>query len=317
MAGSYDSSNLVAFQDYVRTYQDDLFQLGLAGAPSMKYFMKYPGVKGEHIITYDIIADIVKRFALDFAPDADTWTQYPSTIKSVLTKAEMRVSPKQDLLNYRAYLVDTKQKAEDHPYAQYIMEKASRKLNTQIEFDQLYTGDENGGGSNAADLFNGLLTLIADDQALGTPLLTPVATGVINSANAIASFEAVDDAIPEERKNGEEWLMRVGPALFKLYRRAYRSAAGFHPNNPDTDAMNEIMIDGSTTKVVMCPGMGSSQRIICTPKRNTYVAYDAENDTQMWEFEQDHRFVDMWCDYWFGGGFVVFHPDIIIINDQA
>lgn len=316
MAVSYKNSDLTAFQDYVRTYQDDLMSLGLVGAPSLKYFTPFQGIKGQHIITYDQFSDIVKRFAVAFAPDADTYTAKPATIASYATKAEIQFSPKQDFANYRAYLVKTKQKADDYPYTQYILEKASKKIQTQIEFDQLFTGDQNLGGDTAADMFTGLLTTIADDQAEITPVLTPVTTGVLTAGNIIASVEAVDDAYDLERRD-ENMVMLASDPVFKLYRRAYRLAAGYHPNNEDTDAMNEIMLDGSTTKLVRCPGMGTSQRLILTPERNLYIAYDADNDAEMWEFEGDHRYMDAWCDYWFGAGFILLIPEIVVINDQA
>ena len=77
------------------------------------------------------------------------------------------------------------------------------------------------------------------------------------------------------------------------------------------------MIDGSTTKLVSCPGMGSSQRLILTPERNLYYAYWADENADMWEFEQDHRKIDMWCDYWFGAGFIIVDNRIIKVNNAA
>lgn len=316
MAGSYNNADLTSYQDYVRTYRDELFQLGLVGAPSLKYFTQFSGIKGQHVITYDMISDIVKRFSLDFSVTADTYQQAPTVIYSYVQKAEIRFSPKDDFANYRGYLVKTKQDPAEYPYTRYIMEKASRKIKNQVEFQQLFTGDQNSGQNNAADIFNGLLTSIADDQALGTPTLTPVATGVLNPANIIANVEAVDDAYPLERRD-ENMIMMASDSVFKMYRRAYRAAANWHPNNEDTDSMNEIMLDGSTTKLVRCPGMGTSQRLILTPERNLYAAYDQDSDMDMWEFEKDHRFIDAWCDYWFGAGFILLRPEIVTINDQA
>lgn len=317
MANSYDNSDITAFQGYVRTFKDALMQLGLAGATSLKYFFPYIGLKGQHVVTWDQIQDIVKRFNLDFSADADTYSQHPIVIETHLTTAEIRFSPKADLLNYRGYLVKTKQKAEDYPYTQYVMDKASKKIKNQIEFQQLFTGVLNAGGSTAADMFNGVLTQFAIDQALPTPLLTPVATGVLTPANIIASVEATDDAYPLDRRDEDGMIMGCSDAIFKMYRRAYRAAAGYHPNNEDTDTMNEIMIDGSTTKLVRMPGMGSSQRLFVTPERNLWQGYDVENDQDMWEFEGDHRFIDAWCDYWFGAGVLLVRPEILVINDQA
>jgi hypothetical protein len=196
------------------------------------------------------------------------------------------------------------------------MDKMAQKIRTQQEFDQIFTGDAQVSPTNANEIFNGLLTLITDDQNAGTPVLTPVTTGALNAGSIIDQIEQMDDAIDEEYRTDDMKIL-CGPEVFKLYRRAYRAAAGFHPNNPDTDTRDEIMLDGTGTRLVSCPGMRGSQRLICTPSSNLYVAYDDPNDTSVFEMEQNHRTLDVWCDYWLGAGFLIFDPRIVYINDVS
>ena len=316
MAESVDRTELAAFRAYVEKHREDVLEMVLRGAPSLRYMTPYAGVTGELVLEWDDILDLIKPWSCDFAPDANTLKRYPVRIKSIFQKAELQFCPKQDFFTYKGYLVRTKQNAKDYPYARWAMEKAATKIKTQQEFQQLFTGTQVGSPTNAAGILDGLLTLITDDQALGTPLLTPVATGALVSATVVDQIEQMDDAINEEYRT-VDMRMYCSPTVFKLYRRKYRSLAGFHPDNDDTDTANEIMIDGSTTILTSCPGMGTSQRLILTPQSNVYYAYDGESDNEVFEMEQDHRNLDVWCDYWFGVGFLIFDPRILDINDQA
>jgi len=313
---SIDRTELAAFRAYVEKHSEEVMELTLRGAPSLQFMRPFPGVTGELVMEWDDIIDIIKPWAVEFAPDADTLKRYPVRVRSYFQKAELRMAPKSDFATYKGYLVQTKQDAADYPYARWAFEKASKKIRTQMEFDQIFTGDQVVSPTTAAGIFNGLLTTIADDLAAGTPVLTPVTTGVLTSANIIAQIEQMDDAINEEYR-GMDMRIYCAPEIFKMYRRAYRAASGYHPDNPDTDTMNEIVVDGSTTRLTKCPGMTGSQRLILTPQENVYYAYDGESDTEVWEFEQDHRYIDGWCDHWFGVGFLIYDPRIVYVNDQA
>lgn len=316
MAESINRTHLQAFRDYVEKHREDVLDLTLRGAPSLRHFTPFAGVTGELILEWDDIEDIVKPWAAAFGADANLLTRRPIRLKSYFQKAEASFIPKLDFYTYKGYLVRTKMNAKDYPYARWAMNKMATKIKTQQEFQQIFTGDQLVTPLVAADIYNGLLTLIADDQALVTPVLTPVTTGVLASATIVDQIEQMDDAINEEYRT-VEMAMLVAPEVFKMYRRKYRALAGFHPGNPDTDKEDEIKLDGSSTTLISCPGMRSSQRIILTPKSNLYYAYDDPSDDSVFEMEQNHRQLDVWCDYWGGVGFLIFDPRIVYINDQA
>lgn len=316
MAESVNRSELEAFRAYIEDHRDDVLQLILRGAPSLRHFTPYSGVAGELVLEWADVEDIVKPWAAAFEAVADLVNRRPIRIRSHFQKAEMQFTPKLDLLTYKGKREQTKQSAMDYPFARWAMEEMARKIKTQQEFQQIWTGNAVGSPTNAAGIFNGLLTLITDDQALGTPVLTPVTTGVLASGTIIAQLEQMDDAINEQYRT-EEMGMFVAPEIFRMYRRAYRSASGYHPGNEDTDTMDMIRLDGSMTTIISCPGMTGSQRVLLTPKRNIYYAYNDPTDDAVFEMEQDHRNLDVWCDFWSGVGFLIFDPRIVYINDQA
>ena len=316
MAESVNRTELAAFRDYVEDHRPDILSMTLRGAPSLPYFTPFSGVVGELVLEWDDIQDVIKPWAATFDAAADLFDRNPVRIRSHFQKAEATFTPKLDLLTYKGKREQTKQSAKDYPYAKWAMEKLAKRMKTQQEFQQIWTGDQAVSPSNASEIYNGLLTLIADDLAAGTPVLTPVTTGVLASGTIIAQIEQMDDAIDEEYRT-EEMAMFVAPEIFKMYRRAYRAAAGFHPDNPDTNAAMEMKIDGSSTTLINAPGMRGSQRILLTPKTNIYYAYNDPTDDSVFEMEQDHRNLDVWCDFWGGVGFLIFDPRIIYVNDQA
>lgn len=316
MAESINRTDLAAFRAYVEDHRDDILQLVLRGAPSLQHFTPFSGVVGELVLEWADVENIVKPWSADFSAAADLLNRKPIRIRSHFQKAEMSFTPKLDFFTYKGRLVQTKMDARDYPFARWAMEEMAKKIKTQQEFQQIWTGDAAVSPTTASEVFNGLLTVVSDDQNAGTPELTPVATGVLTESTIIDQIEQMDDAINEEYRT-EQMKMFVAPEIFRMYRRKYRAESGFHPGNPDTDAMDEITLDGSMTKLVSCPGMRNSQRIILTPSRNIYYAYDDPTDDSVFEMEQNHRNLDVWCDFWSGVGFLIFDPRIVYINDQA
>jgi len=316
MAESINRTDLAAFRAYVEDHRDDVLQLVLRGAPSIQHFTPYSGVVGELVLEWADVNNIIKPWAASFDAAADLIDRKPIRIRSHFQKAEMQFTPKLDFFTYKGRLVQTKMDAMDYPFAQFAMEEMANKIKSQQEFQQIFTGDQVASPTDANGIYDGLLTVIADDQGLGSPVLTPVTTGALVASTIIDQIEQMDDAIDEEYRT-EEMKMFVAPEIFRMYRRAYRDASGYHPGNPDTDAMDEITLDGSMTTLVSAPGMTGSERIILTPGRNIYYAYDDPSDDSVFEMEQNHRNLDVWCDFWGGVGFLIFDPRIVYINDQA
>lgn len=316
MADSINRTELSAFRDHVELHGPEILETALVGAPSTKHFTVFRGITGTKIIEFADMVNIVKRWSNDFAAIADTITRRPVTLRNHFHKAELSFSPKQDFETYKGFLVNTKQDAATYYFARWAMDRASRQVANQNEFDQLFKGVANAAGSDAVDIYNGLLAEITADQTSGTPVLTPITTGAFAPATIIAQIEQIEDSFDERtRRMGMRIL--VSPENFRMYRRAYRAASGFHPDNPDTDTRDEIMIDGSTTILCSCPGMTGSNRAIATFRENLYIAIDSESDKEVWEFEKRHRDIDAWLDYWYGSGILVLDPRMVYINDQA
>jgi hypothetical protein len=318
MANSVDYSDLQTLRNYVEVIGDEVMDLQLRGAPSLQYMYGHEGVTGKKQMEWVDINDIVKPWASPFAPDANTVDRKLITIENHFLKSELEFIPKEDYNHWKGYLRLMKETPESYPFARYIIEKATKKIATQLEFDTIWTADLAGTPTGASNFTNGLLTQIADDQALGTPVLTAVATGAITVSNAVDKVEQMDDAYNEEYRPTDMPLrMYCSPSVFKMYRRHYRTLNGYHPDFRNIDAKTEIQLDASSTILTVCPGMGSSQRLVLTPQDNIWFAYAYADDQETWMFDTEVRTLRAWSDYWFGVGFHIFDDRMIRVNDQA
>lgn len=315
---SINNADLQNYRNYVEQQRDAVFALTMTAAPSLKYFTMYPGVRGKDVLEWRDVEDLVKRWSADFNPDNDTLRRYPVIIENHFHKAELSIIPKLDFTHYKGTMMTTKMSPEEYPFIQYWLDMASRKIGQQMEFDQIFTGVENSGGNNAPDMFNGLLTTLATDQALGTPVLTAINTGAIADATVVDQFRQMADAI-SLRYLPLDMQMLVAPEIFNMYIRKRQSLSGFHPLDTNVENINEIMLDAVNTNIKLCKcmGMTGSQRIILTPKSNVYYAPFGSEDTNIWEFFLNHRQYDAFCDYRAGVGFMIFDPRIVYINNQA
>lgn len=315
---SINNADLQAYRNYVEQHRDAVFALTMTKAPSLQHFTMYPGVRGKDVLEWRDVEDLVKRWAAPFAPADDTLRRYPVIIENHFHKAELAIIPKLDFTHYKGTMMTTKMDPANYPFIAYWLNMASDKIAQQMEFQQIFTGDLDAGGNDAADMYNGLLTQIADDQALGSPVLTPVNTGALTAANIIDQMRAVDDAI-DEKYRPQDMQFLVSPSVFKMYIRERQKVSGFHPDDNHAAQKGMIALDGVDSNIMLCscPGMGNSQRIIATPKSNVWYAPFGENDTNIWQFETNHRQYDAWCDFRMGVGFMIFDPRILYINNQA
>lgn len=276
------------------------------------------GVRGKDTMEWRFVEKLVKRWSAPFNPDDDTFRRIPVIIENYFHKAEFSIVPKLDFGHYRGHMMDTKMKADEYPFIAYWMEQSTFEIETEMEYDQIFTGVQNLAGDDAEDMFDGLLTIISKDQALGSPVLTAVNTGALTEANIVDQFRQVADAV-QLRHLPSDMQMMVAPEVYNMYIRKRQALSGFHPLDSNAENTQEIMLDAVNTRIKLCKcnGMTGSQRIILTPKSNVYYAPFGENDMNIWAFEINHRQYDAWCDYRAGVGFLVYDPRVLYINNQA
>ncbi len=201
----------------------------------------------------------------------------------------------------------------DLPFEAFIMNYIMQKARENLLLQGVYSGVYNASGSTPADTMDGFNTIVATDQALGTPKLTPVTTGVITSTNVIDSIEAVYDGFGEAYK-GVKTEIKVNPQIFDWYNRRYRALHGAN-NNYNGMKTGRIPLDGAMCEIVREVGLGASQRTIGTIKEN--MVYGTASDSFNIDIQKFNRSIKILGDFKAGVEFKEFHSNALVINDQS
>jgi hypothetical protein len=318
MAVSTNLTDVNAYQGFVREYAQDIISRSFYGNQTADIATPHSGVKGKKVLTQLTLETLGRRFNKTFNPPANTVKFSPRELSVERGKFELQIQP-HDF--YDSYLGEfhrgTFNSTDEFPFESYVMMKVAEKQSTEIE-RAWWAGDKAASPASTDALtavINGWLTLITDDLAAGTPKLTAVATsgGTLTTSNTIQTMEAMFDALDPVLQSTDFGVF-VSPKVFSLYQRQYRNDYSKNTDNAQNGRMKLDFCDG---ELIRTPGMGSSSRIIMTPKENLHYGYDGITDASAFNFEKDHRNLDYWCDFLFGVEFGIFEQGWIVVNDLA
>jgi hypothetical protein len=131
-------------------------------------------------------------------------------------------------------------------------------------------GVYNSAGTTSLSMFNGFLTLIANEITASN--ITPVATGVTTTSNAVAAFEALAESCPiEVREMGG--IIYCGYGEFDKYKKNYRGSYPLVWGQQDRDKQ-EFQMDNLSFTIKPRSWMGTSQRLIATVANNLVFGTD-------------------------------------------
>jgi hypothetical protein len=318
MALSQNLTEAAAYQGFVREYSQDMISRSFFGNRTAGIATPHDGVRGKKVLNILTFETIGRRWNIAFAPPANTVKITPRELVVERCKFEFEFQPQ---LWYDSYLGEFHRgsfaNTDDFPFESFIFQKIAEKKSNEIE-KAWWTGDKAATPASTDPLtsvINGWLTLIADDLAAGTPKLTPVPTsgGAITTSNAISLLESMYDQLQPELQDIEFGVF-VSPKVYSLYQRAYRDANSKYTDNAQRGRMKLDFCDG---ELIRTPGMGSSSRVLMTPKENLHYGYDGLSDKDLFSFEKDHRSLHFWSDFLMGVEFGIFEQGYIVVNDLA
>lgn len=159
------------------------------------------------------------------------------------------------------------------PFAKFVTEQLVKSYWAAINDDTFLLGVRNPSGTNAAAIFTGIGTIIADEITAGN--LEAIVTGVITDANAVSKIDSFHENLPSYVKNKKlDFFCSWG--TFEKYRRNYRSEFGF---TFDPNQEGEYKLDGKSAILKPRSWMGNSERLIATPsnEKNLFVGIDGDN----------------------------------------
>ena len=318
MPVSQNLSDAAAYQGFVREYSADMISRSFFGNRTASIATPHTGVKGKKVLNILTLETIGRRWNLTFSPPANTVKITPRELVVERCKFEFEFQPQGF---YDTYLGEfhrgTFNSTDEFPFMSFILQKIAEKKATEIE-TAWWQGDKAASPASTDTLsavINGWLALITDDLAAGVPKLTPVTTsgGSLTISNVIGTIESMYDRLNPELQDMPFGVF-VSPKVFSLYQRAYRDTYSKYATTIQDGRMKLDFCDG---ELIRTPGMGTSSRIVMTPKENLHYGYDGIDDAQTFNFEKDHRSLHYWSDFLMGVEFGLFEQGFIVVNDLA
>lgn len=313
-----DHSYAISFQDYVRTYAEELFCELFYGFKTSDLAQTLEGIKGEHVFTQlEIDSNLARRWAKTFDP-LNAATTKPRILKTVLNKVDFAIVPQEYEKSYLGALRKKGQNPSDWPFQAFVMEKIMAVLMQEFEVAvwQGVESDTPSAGDYLRETFDGYLQIIID--AIDASTITPVATGAINAGNIITKFRDMWAAVSSVYKeNGTDFMMSY--EMYDLYRKAYKDAYKVDPaylqiTNAGYQGLQYELGNGNT-RIIPINGMAGSSRVIITPRENLAIGIDSASDV-MFNVEQDKRELHFWMDFRMGAQIMMQKDGILVVNDQ-
>lgn len=131
--------------------------------------------------------------------------------------------------------------------------------------------------------FDGLIKQVnaAAVQANATGYIDTVATD-ITAANVIKVLDAVYAAIPAEVVGKDDVAIFCGMDTFRLYTIALKNANLFHYNY-DGKANGELVLPGTTIKVIATPGLNGTKKVYAMRLSNIFFGTDLLDEQERFE----------------------------------
>lgn len=318
MSANHDYAR--SFQDYTRDFSDQLFTELFYNFQTADLVTTHEGVKGEKILTQlELGQNFARRWGKAFTPPANLIAFKPRKIKTALNKVDFSITPQDYESSYLGQFRKKGQKLNDMPFEGYTMDKVLAKLNTEFEdaIWQAVESDTASDGDYLRETFDGYLKIIADEITAGT--ITPVATGAITQNDIIDQLRDMWEEVGVPYKNAGVDIM-MSYSLYDTYRIAYKNAYKVDPAYSMITASGYegilFELGNSKTRIIPVVGLGSSNRIIITPRENLHMAIDDPSDV-MFNVEGVKRELHFWMDFRMGAQILIIQDGILVVNDQV
>lgn len=312
MSGSVTFASAEAFQDYIRDFHPTLISKLYHRFPSRALFTPIEMVKDEYILTELTIGSLAKKWDKDFSASTDKINFKPRKLTVTPYKIDLKIYPQEFEGSYLGRFRTPGFQPDDIPFYGYILDRIFATHQEELEvavFQALINSPTTN--SPLIDCFNGLLKIVADELTAAS--ITAVTTPAHTNENAIENAELVHSQLSPAHQAGQT-VMLCSYAFSRLLAQNLREQKrGFEVKK--YDGYSAIPLDIGNVEVVPCVGMGTSSRLICTPKDNLFLGYDAMSDENTIRVEKDHRALDLMIDAKIGTQFGIVNDAILRVNN--
>lgn len=302
------SPDTTALNAYAGKYEQKLFATVRNSMDILKDITVIPGIKNSFNLTKLSVGNGVRAYRETFdAQDSDlTYSGRQLTVE--LLKRDMLINPVKYRSTWMSEVMSEGINPTEIPFAAFISEQVAGKIGQEVN-DSAYLAKKEDG-SAVSKSFDGLGTIIAKE--ITAKNITPVATGAITASNAVEKFSTMMKAMPTAyRLAGFNVYCAVD--MFDKYSENYYDKFKKYTESSDE---GHYYIDNTAKKVCLlpCSWLGTSQRIIATPKENLLAGVDGLGD--MDKILTDTELEILKWRWLFALGFQIRDLDAIRVNDQ-
>lgn len=322
MAQAVDFSNLNAVLGaYYRDNKELLFEQLFYSDRWQERFNTVDGVSDEKplvnmLVDFEILPGNDKT---NWSPQDNAIAFGAQILKVRDCKVDLKIIPAE---LHKTWLGKYKKKGTDVfdlPFETFIFMHIFAKIQEKMHKNAFYKGVYNAAGTTTVATMTGFLKLVTDLVTATT--ITPVVTGAITYANVIDKIELMCDQIDDAYEDEDDIELVVSKTIFNWYWKKRRELYGVGNLSDvyrgDLTKTDRLPIEGYNVTLVKEVGVGTSQRMILTPKKNRILGFDSENDLNNIEIQREKRWLNILIDFKFGAQFMLAKNGYLIVNDQV
>lgn len=266
--------DLAALAAYGGTYERALFSTLINGLDAAMDMTLVPNVKNKMTLTKLDVKPGVRPYSPVFQPPADDLAYSGRVLDVQIFKRDTQIEPLKYTGSWMSEVMKPGTNPQDIPFAPYVWAQVVKGIAAEINDSAIYSGVYNAAGTGATDIITGLGTKIAAEITGGK--LTPIVLGAITDTNGVSKFETMMKSMPiAYRKSGFYIYCSFDSA--DKYNNDYRDKFKKYVEMNDDGTYT---IDNTARKVIIKPvtWMGTSARLIATPKENLLLGTDLLSD---------------------------------------
>jgi hypothetical protein len=305
-----NSPDISALSAYAGTYEQALFSTLVNGMDAANDLTVYPNVKDTIKLTKLTAGGGARPYRPQHDPNEDALAYTGRDLSVKIGKLDLLVEPLKYTNTWMSQAMGAGTNNNDIPFAQYTWEQVMKELAEEINDNTVWAGTHNANGTEAVDIATGLGTLIEAEIEYET--LEPVTTGAITNENAVAKFELMMKAMPVAYRN-RGFSIYCSYSSFDKYQEDYREK---FKKYVEMNEAGQYTLDATSRRVniVPCSWMGTSSRLVATPKENLLLGTDLLSD-----FNKINTVQDVWtikAGIAFKIGFQIRDLAALRVNDQ-
>jgi len=296
---------------YLRTRKNILIGQVSLGADFEKRFEVMEGVEDELPLPRLEVGDLVQPGRTGTWNPTNNALGFKARIaKARSMKVDLVLTPSDLYKTWLGALRKPGTKVTDLPFEKFIFDHIISKARENVYLNAIYKGTYDAAGGTPGATMDGWLKLIADEITANN--LSPIATGAITATNVEDKLLAVYDGLHEAVKNTPT-QMKVNAQIFDWYIRNQRKVYGGAGDYTGV----ETTLFGANCELIREPGLGTSQRVICTPKANMVYVLDSLRSSNNITTEVEKRDINLMMDFNGGVQFKEVNDKVLAVNDQA